>query len=206
MPKARPTPRANAGSIYAIGAVGSPLVKIGSTTTSIEQRLKTLQTGQPMALHIVARQAVEADLQRIERQIHAFLAGERQRGEWFALKLDADELAALIHRAVEYLADKDEQAQRAKDERPARSVKRQRERRGDNEVGQCITAQRQAQGRSLTDVARAFGVSVSTMSRYESGKLSVPLLRFHELATVFKTTLKELFPFLYDIPSERRSP
>ena len=35
------------GHIYAMQAVGTPYIKIGSTTGSPEKRLKTLQTGQP---------------------------------------------------------------------------------------------------------------------------------------------------------------
>lgn len=68
------------GVIYALGAVGTSLVKIGSTRTAVEKRRKQLQTGQPFALEVLATVAVETHLARIEKQVHAFLEAERLAG------------------------------------------------------------------------------------------------------------------------------
>jgi DNA-binding XRE family transcriptional regulator len=90
--------------IYAIGAVGTSFVKMGSTRTSVERRLRSLQTGQPFPLQILATVPIEKDLHRIEKQVHAFLEQERQHGERFAMPMDMATLEALIVRAVAYLA------------------------------------------------------------------------------------------------------
>ena len=60
------------GFIYAIGAVGTPLVKIGSAK-NVELRRKQLQTGQPFPLQIRASVAVAHDIGRIEKRIQAML-------------------------------------------------------------------------------------------------------------------------------------
>jgi ribosome-binding protein aMBF1 (putative translation factor) len=96
------------GTLYAIASEGTALVKIGCTTGTVEKRLKSLQTGQPFSLHVLASVPVEADVQRIEKQVHAFLAQERRRGEWFEISLDAAALAALVVRAVQFVKQADE--------------------------------------------------------------------------------------------------
>jgi DNA-binding XRE family transcriptional regulator len=94
------------GYIYAIGASGTALVKIGSTQR-VEKRLKTLQTGQPFALQTLAAVQVETDVRRIERQVHAFLVTEHRRGEWFEVPIDEERLTSLVQRAMVYLAEQD---------------------------------------------------------------------------------------------------
>jgi DNA-binding XRE family transcriptional regulator len=94
------------GTIYAIGMEGTSLIKIGSTTTSVESRLKLLQTGQPFPLRILAHVPVETDVLIIEHRIHAFLAEERRRGEWFDIALDAEALTTLVVRAVQFVQEK----------------------------------------------------------------------------------------------------
>jgi hypothetical protein len=42
---------------------------------------------------------------QIEKQIHLFLAADRRRGEWFDVAMDEGTLAALIARAVAYIAE-----------------------------------------------------------------------------------------------------
>jgi DNA-binding XRE family transcriptional regulator len=91
------------GTIYAIAAEGTTLVKIGSTTTAVDKRLKSLQTGQPFPLSVLAAIPVDGDVLRIERQVHAFLAEDRRRGEWFDIALDGESLAALVVRAVQFV-------------------------------------------------------------------------------------------------------
>ena len=93
------------GFIYAIGAEGSPHVKIGHTRTAVKKRLRALQIGHPSRLHILATVPVDDHLARIEKQIHRFLADQQQQGEWFAVQVDQDQLEALIMRAVQCLAD-----------------------------------------------------------------------------------------------------
>src|SRR5882724_8273929 len=96
------------GTIYAIGAVGTTLVKVGRTKTSVEHRRQQLQTGQPFALEVLATVAVETHLARIEKQVHAFLEAERRRGEWFDVAMDRTHLEALVVRAVQYITEQEE--------------------------------------------------------------------------------------------------
>jgi DNA-binding XRE family transcriptional regulator len=98
------------GFIYAIGAVGTTYVKIGSTRTDVHTRLKALQIGQPFPLHTVATVAVAMHLRRIEKQIHAFLAEEHQRGEWFDVAMDAEQLTALVARAIAWIEEQERRA------------------------------------------------------------------------------------------------
>jgi hypothetical protein len=71
----------NGGFLYAIGAEGTGLVKIGSTHASVEKRLKELQTGQPFVLQVLAHITIETGVRQIEGYVHRFLAQERRRGE-----------------------------------------------------------------------------------------------------------------------------
>ena len=91
------------GTIYAIGAVGTSLVKIGSTRSSVTRRLRALQTGQPFPLQLLATVPVGSDVQRIEKQVHAFLEAARRRGEWFDFPMNSTMLEKLIVRAVKAL-------------------------------------------------------------------------------------------------------
>jgi hypothetical protein len=65
---------------YLIKADGSHLVKIGIATDPM-QRLKTLQTGQPMDLYLIW--SVPGDY---EYDLHVRFAEYRHRGEWFDLR------------------------------------------------------------------------------------------------------------------------
>jgi hypothetical protein len=65
---------------YLVGAEGSPLVKIGYTSTDPKQRLKALQTGQPMELSLLWSRAGD-----YEGALHIRFAEYRVRGEWFDL-------------------------------------------------------------------------------------------------------------------------
>ncbi len=73
------------GFIYAIGAGGTELGKIGKTRGPVAKRVAMLQTGYPARLQIVAHAHVEEDLSRIEKAIHHFLETDLQHGEWFAV-------------------------------------------------------------------------------------------------------------------------
>jgi DNA-binding XRE family transcriptional regulator len=87
------------GTIYAIGAKERSEVKIGSTTTSVESRLRALQTGYPWRLAILAVVPVPATVRRIERQIHALLASHRLSREWFHVTIDTPILTGLVEQA-----------------------------------------------------------------------------------------------------------
>jgi hypothetical protein len=88
-----------AGYIYAIGAVGTSYVKIGSAR-DVEKRRKALQTGQHLRLQTVASVAVEKDLRIIEKQVQAFLTEHLQGGEWFDTPMDEERLRVLIVQAI----------------------------------------------------------------------------------------------------------
>lgn len=150
------------GTIYAIGAQGTPWVKIGFTRTPVEARLRVLQTGQPFPLHIIAAQPVEADVQRIEKQVHDFLAGERRRGEWFEMPMDMPTLEALIVRAITALT--------LLEEPPPRAIRSCRPTR----LGQRIRLLRQQQRLSQVELAKRVGISKTAMNDIESGQTRDP--------------------------------
>lgn len=74
---------------YLITAEGSHLVKIGIATDPM-QRLKTLQTGQPMDLFLMW--SVPGDY---EHALHVRFAEYRHRGEWFDLRELGDPVAVV---------------------------------------------------------------------------------------------------------------
>ncbi|HZP54983.1 GIY-YIG nuclease family protein [Actinocrinis sp.] len=65
---------------YVIGSSGNRLVKIGTTTGSVEQRLANLQVGSPHRLHLILAVRTNA---RAERALHEYFAPRRCHGEWF---------------------------------------------------------------------------------------------------------------------------
>lgn len=71
------------GFIYAIRLSGTPFVKIGMTTTSVEERMKALQTGQPFPLEIIEAVPVDGNVIAIERGVHLRMHKQRWNGEWF---------------------------------------------------------------------------------------------------------------------------
>ena len=195
--------RSAAGFIYAIQAEGSPYVKIGSTSASVEKRLKSLQAGQPLPLRLIAHQAIEADLSRIERQIHHFLATERQRGEWFALKLDADELAALIQRAVEYLKAQDIKIQEvARKRHPQESAsKLSRAQTISRFMGNVIRSKREAAGLTMAEVARRAKMHHTKLWKIEHGERRLMAADVLPLAQAIGCDPRDLLPALEEGPS-----
>ncbi|WP_406123018.1 GIY-YIG nuclease family protein [Streptomyces canus] len=77
-------------STYLIGIDGLPFVKIGHTTSSPEARIKSLQTGQPMNLHLLWSVAGDYEL-----DLHCRFANYRVRGEWFDLSSLGDPVAVM---------------------------------------------------------------------------------------------------------------
>ena len=145
------------GTMYAIGVVGTSYVKIGKTTVPVERRLQALQIGQPLPLQILATVPVEANLHRIEKQVHAFLEAEWRRGEWFDLPMDLATLEALIVRAVAYLAAQEDQAPVSD-----RAAKTQA-------MGERVRRVRRAQDVTQERLAELSGLNVITISRLEKG-------------------------------------
>lgn len=70
------------GVIYAISTADpAGLVKLGFTVGAPEARLRSLQTGSPVALVLLDHVAVEG--QHAERALHVALREHRRHGEWF---------------------------------------------------------------------------------------------------------------------------
>jgi DNA-binding XRE family transcriptional regulator len=155
------------GTIYAIGAVGTSWVKIGCTMTAVEKRRKTLQTGQPFPLHVLAAVTVAADVVRIEKRVHAFLIEEQRRGEWFDVPMDTATLEALIVRAVQYIAEADaREAQHLAQKRPRLPVHMR-----PASLGRAIMQARIDKGWQQKDLHEATGLSQKYLSEIELDKV-----------------------------------
>jgi hypothetical protein len=83
---------------YLVKADGSHLVKIGIALDPM-QRLKTLQTGQPMDLYLMW--SVPGDY---EYDLHLRFAAHRYRGEWFDLRSLGDPVAVVTEAVNELQA------------------------------------------------------------------------------------------------------
>lgn len=68
------------GYIYLIQAADFGPVKIGYTSVDVAERLRALQVGSPLKLHV--RAVIEGD-QRLEKQLHQKYEERRLHGEWF---------------------------------------------------------------------------------------------------------------------------
>jgi DNA-binding XRE family transcriptional regulator len=152
------------GMIYALGTVGTSWVKIGCTTGLVEERVKILQTGQPFPLQILAQVSVDANVRRIEKHVHAFLAAERQQGEWFDIPIDMATLETLIVRAITTLESLEEPEDR--DAAP----------RVPSMLGTRVRQARLQYGMSQAELARRIGVSKTAMNDLEQGKTVDPRL------------------------------
>jgi DNA-binding XRE family transcriptional regulator len=161
------------GFIYAIGAEGSPHVKIGKTTVPVAKRLVALQTGQPVPLKVLAYVPVDHGLSRIEKAIHRFLQADRQHGEWFALQVDQDQLEALIVRAVQWLAEED--ASKAATTKARRAEQRKTALRRDTGfLARRLQLLRRSKGFSRRQLAIYATLPQETISRLERGEQDYP--------------------------------
>ena len=114
----KPTP---GGILYAIGAPGTPYVKIGRTRTPVEKRLGSLQSGYPAPLQVFAAVAIPENLSTIEAYVHAFLHKERRRGEWFEVEIaDNAQLEAVIASAMQYAAEQEAETATYQESTPRR--------------------------------------------------------------------------------------
>jgi hypothetical protein len=73
----------SAGNLYIIGNLELGTYKIG-VSVNVKKRLKTLQTGSPVPLTLVASKPVD-DMYSTEEKTHIKLAAYRLHGEWFKL-------------------------------------------------------------------------------------------------------------------------
>jgi ribosome-binding protein aMBF1 (putative translation factor) len=158
------------GFIYAIGAEGSPYVKIGSTHTAINKRLRQLQSGHPARLTVRASVAVASHGHKIEKIIHQFLADVRQQGEWFAATIDQESLEALTVRAVQWIEE-----DRARE--TAKIVHQQTRRRGPSldsvtQLGQRVRMRRLRLRLSQEQLGSQIGHDQGYVSRLERGEIA----------------------------------
>lgn len=141
------------GTLYAIRAEGTSLVKIGYTKGPVEKRLKTLQTGQPFPLRVIATQQIDQNARQTEGWLHAFLKQERRRGEWFELNLEPEAFADLIARAIQFGAEQEAQRQL-----PASEL---------DTFGTRLRRIRELRGWSQKELAARAGVDYMTVYRAE---------------------------------------
>jgi hypothetical protein len=78
-------------TVYFIQAGDTGPIKIGHTTTGVDSRLASLQTGSPVLLRCIATTSGSV---RDEQSLHARFQAARLHGEWFA---PSDALLAYIH-------------------------------------------------------------------------------------------------------------
>jgi ribosome-binding protein aMBF1 (putative translation factor) len=192
------------GTIYAIGAAGTSLVKIGCTTKNVQQRLASLQTGHPYTLQVLAALPVETNPHRIEKLIHQFLETERQHGEWFALEIDQPRLEALILRAVQWLRD---EQQRQEEKRLQQEQKPQTVDMAMREIlGARICWHRMSLGLNQTELAERTSIPYQVISRLEHGHQSIYVERLAELATTLNVSADYLMGLTDDPTPSRKRP
>jgi hypothetical protein len=85
--------------VYLLGAEGLDLVKIG-TTTDVDRRVRTMQTGLPLTLSVLW--TCEGG-RKLERALHDKFRVHNRRGEWFDLTSLGDPVA-VVSEAVRGLA------------------------------------------------------------------------------------------------------
>jgi DNA-binding XRE family transcriptional regulator len=153
------------GFIYAIGAEGLTLVKIGRAL-DVGKRLKELQTGQPFPLHLVAAVSVEMDAQRVERQVHTLLSHVHRRGEWFEIVLDASTLEALVLQAIQHVLTVQEE--QAATRRPRRGSV------SSSVLGTHIREARLSAGLTQYALAKSIGISKQALYAIEANKTPDP--------------------------------
>jgi hypothetical protein len=76
---------------------GGDLVKIGTTSVSLRQRITGLQAGSPVQLRLLW--FVEGARRSVETKLHERFASARHHGEWFEARAIRRELATAIKRA-----------------------------------------------------------------------------------------------------------
>ncbi|MEQ6028197.1 GIY-YIG nuclease family protein [Streptomyces salinarius] len=92
-------PRKPSEVVYLLGAEGLDLVKIG-TTTDVDRRVRTMQTGLPLTLSVLWTCEGGREL---EGALHQEFRKHNRRGEWFDLTSLGDPVA-VVSEAVRRLA------------------------------------------------------------------------------------------------------
>lgn len=64
------------------------LFKVGVTSTTVDARIKQLQTGCPRKIHAVCSVELGDDARRVETYLHSMMGDHRTRGEWFDIGPD----------------------------------------------------------------------------------------------------------------------
>lgn len=82
------------GFVYVLRAKGTNFYKIGRTEQSIENRVRSLQTGCPYKIEILHRIETNYPL-NMERAFHDYLDGCQTVGEWF--DIDEDILGNMLY-------------------------------------------------------------------------------------------------------------
>jgi len=169
-----------AGYIYAIGAVGTSYVKIGSAR-NVEKRRKQLQTGQHLRLQTVASVSVERDLYAIERQVQTFLAEHLQGGEWFDTPMDVHRLTTLIANAVQWLEAERVRKVRETEERRRKAFEAAQSRKAvlseeplehQTQLGIRIRRRRRDLDMTQAQLAELTGIPQFHISAIETGRIS----------------------------------
>lgn len=173
------TPRS--GYIYAVGAVGMPLVKIGMTTHEPEAYYAHMQTYSPIRVYFIGSVRVEGCLGAIEKSLHEHLAALRERGEWFEMSLTQPVLQRLVDDAM--------QAQPS-----PRKTKRYYTYSGN--LGQDIKAIRTAHNLTQVVMATVLGYDANYIARLERSGTSKEVLPGSQKIA---ERLKKIFP-------EKKSP
>ncbi|MFE4263438.1 GIY-YIG nuclease family protein [Streptomyces sp. NPDC056883] len=99
-PKVTVPRRTHQGAVYVISPAppATGPVKIGFTGDDATKRLRSLQTGSPVPLTVLAE---FAGTKQLEAKLHRHFAGRRLHGEWF--DFTGDDPVALIGAAVHEL-------------------------------------------------------------------------------------------------------
>jgi hypothetical protein len=163
----------HAGYIYAIQAEGTPYVKIGQTTGSVEKRLRSLQTGQPFPLTILAVVRIDIPPRVLEGQVHALLAPYRHQGEWFEMTLDAGQLEHVVSLAMTALR----QQQEAQGDTPAPAPPKT--------LAQRLRALRQGVQWSQREVGERIGQDQAYISRLECGAYGITVETLEKFMDLF---------------------
>lgn len=113
----------NSGYIYAIKAEGTPYIKIGSTRGPVENRLKTLQIGQPFTLVPVEVVRIHHPLRMLEAILHNLLKPYKHHGEWFTFLFQAGDLSQWIDVAITRFQDQRDRQRLQSLEKRLRNIK-----------------------------------------------------------------------------------
>lgn len=149
----------DAGFIYALGAKDMPYVKIGSTITSVEARMRVLQTGHPVTFYVIAMVHVTQSVRRVEKRIHRLLKASRCRGEWFSVDIDQRLLEELVCQAQVSLVQDDARPKKVSCVKGGEAMAWS--------LGQRIRLARVTRNKTAKEIYEAAGIGQSHLSMIE---------------------------------------